>query len=590
MPVKNEHWYTGVAWIMMEANQEEHTSKAIEYFTKATNLSTGAWVAFEGLAICHGENLSQYEEGVRLMYKAIQLLTQIDTFIGIEFYLRSKMGSWLRQLGDGRESLQVCKAAYEGSSDFPYPTGMASDHHILLSIRNYIEAMFDAREFEDILTLICELDMRATGDMDRSLWIVFLRAQFNDQYDVMIFDKLREIGRALDRDRTVYLMKSSTARAVPLTPDAFSYMGNLWLAMQCITWLYEVSDAPDDAATLLEKVIEIIDGSDEVTQQNSWLQRDNAAAFLGFHHFRTAICAKAAGKDPSPAEKQLDILAHHQQGGTRYVRASYPALAMGKWLHEYAGADDETWMAYIKPSVKRALHFLSDNDPWNDQLAYAQLGQALLCANDVENACIALGITMKPFEELRNDQNSISGDQVESDRPQVGLEIEKEASKDGKKDLRETTDKEREDEEYGEQADQPADKDDVDADPDAPENFKYAGFELIWRCDKCALSRDKLQNPYKELHFCRMCDNVCFCENCIGPLRKGELEFATDSTCSSDHEHEHVKVFPVTQEARALTDALLEKRFEVQEQWLHQLWKTWGDRGSDMVQDTRGFQ
>ncbi|OQN99698.1 hypothetical protein B0A48_14468 [Cryoendolithus antarcticus] len=586
MHVKNEHWYTGVAWIMMEANQEEHTRKAIEYFTEATKMSTRAWVAFEGLAICHGDNLSQYEEGVRLMYRAIHLLTQIDTVPGIEFHLRTKMGSWLRQLGNGPESLQVCKAAYEGSSNFAYPTGLASDHLIILSIRNYIEAMFDAREFDDILTLICDLDMRTTGDMDRSLWIVFLRAQFVVEYDVMIFHKLREIGRALDRDRTVYLVKSSTERAVPLTPDAFSYTGNLWLAMQCITWLYEVSDVPDDAATLLEKVIEIIDGSDEITQQNSWLQRDIAAAFLGFHHFRTAVCAAAAGQDPSPAVKQLDILAHHQQGGTRYVRTSYPALAMAQWLHEYTSADDETWMAYIKPSVQRALHFLSDNDPWNDQQACAQLGQALLCANDMGNACIALGITMTPFEELTRKQNSASEVQLGYARPQGDLATEREASKDDNRDLQKTGDKGVTDEEYDEQPGQPVIEDGVDADPDEPENLKYAGFELIFSCDNCKLSRDRLQNPYKELHFCRMCNDVCFCEDCIEQLRKGELDFATDSTCSSDHKH--VMVFPVTQEARALTDALLQKRFEVQEQWLHQLWKTWGDRDSSMVKDTMG--
>lgn len=585
MSVKNEHWYTAVAWIMMEANQDEHTHKAIEYFTRATELSTRAWVAFEGLAVCHGENLGQYEEGVRLMYKAIELLAQTDAFTGIDFYLRSKMGSWLRQLGDDRESLQVCKSAYEGSLDFPYPTGTASDHHTLLSIRNYIGAMFDARKFEDILTLIRDLDMRPTGDMDRSLWIVFLRAQFDDQYDVMIFDKFRKIGRALGRDRTVYLIRNSMERAVPLTPDAFSYTGNLWLAMQCITWLYEVSNAPDDAAILLENVIEIIDDSDEITQQNSWLQRDSAAALLGFHYLNTAIRAKATSQDSSPAIEQLDILAHHRQGGTRYIRAAYPALIMGKWLHEYAGADDDAWMAYIKPSIKRALHFLDDNDPWNDQLAYAQLGQALLCAKDVGNACIALGITMKPFEELlKNGQNSTYEDQIESDRPEVDLENEKEAREDGTQDPWETVDEESKDEEDGEQSDQPnqlAEKDIVDADLEEPENFKYAGFELMWRCDNCALSRNKLHDPYKELHFCRLCDNVCFCESCIGPLLNGDLEFATDSTCSSDHTH--VKVFPVTEEARALTDALLDKRFEVQERWLNSLWKIWGDRSSDIV-------
>jgi hypothetical protein len=33
----------------------------------------------------------------------------------------------------------------------------------------------------------------------------------------------------------------------------------------------------------------------------------------------------------------------------------------------------------------------------------------------------------------------------------------------------------------------------------------------------------------------------------------------------------------VSQEARDMTDALREKRFEVQQEWLNRLWKIWGD-------------
>lgn len=559
----------------MEVDREEHTRKAIEYFTKATELAAGAWVAFEGLAVCYGENLGLYEDGVRLMDEAIGFLPQTESFSGIDFYLRSKMGAWLRHLGDTGKALQASKTAYEGSLELFYPTGMASDHHILLSIRNYIEAMFDARKFEDILDFIDDLDARPTGEMGRSLWIVFLRAQFADRYDAMLFHKLRGIGRSLGRERTVAIIKGSTERAVPLVPDAFSTPGSLWLAIQCIEWLYKTSSTPENAATLLEKVITIIDDSDEMTQQDCWLQRDSATAILGYHYLHTAICEKIIGKDPSSAILKLDNLAHHQQGGKRYIRASFPALAMGKWLHEYTHADEKTWMSYIKPSVKRALHLLSDNDPWNDQQAYAQLGQALLCANDVGNACIALGVTMKPFEELRDDFHEDTTGSDDSNKAQELHEATKEVREDANLRIEQPSAEADKHGETNDEADYHPDQDDPNADPKEPENSKYAGFELIWSCDNCSASRNKLQDPYRELHFCRMCDDVCFCESCIGPLRDGELGFATDSTCSNDHEH--VMVFPVTQEAKALTDALLEKRFEVQEKWLEQLWKTWGD-------------
>ena len=43
--------------------------------------------------------------------------------------------------------------------------------------------------------------------------------------------------------------------------------------------------------------------------------------------------------------------------------------------------------------------------------------------------------------------------------------------------------------------------------------------------------------------------------------------------CASDHPH--VQVLPMIEEAKVMTDALIEKRFEVQQKWLEGLKKVW---------------
>lgn len=62
---------------------------------------------------------------------------------------------------------------------------------------------------------------------------------------------------------------------------------------------------------------------------------------------------------------------------------------------------EDVWRACIRPSVKQALYMLSDENPWNDQEAYGQLGKALFAAGDMLNGSIAYGVLMKPLEDCR---------------------------------------------------------------------------------------------------------------------------------------------------------------------------------------------
>ena len=100
-------------------------------------------------------------------------------------------------------------------------------------------------------------------------------------------------------------------------------------------------------------------------------------------------------------------------------------------------------------------------------------------------------------------------------------------------------------------------------------NPKYAGFGYFWSCDGPCQSP---QQSYAEIYFCRVCNDVCFCEKCIQLVRNDEMPFRR---CAKDHPF--VRAFPMIEEARRVTDALVERRFEVQQAWLEGLRKVWED-------------
>ena len=113
-------------------------------------------------------------------------------------------------------------------------------------------------------------------------------------------------------------------------------------------------------------------------------------------------------------------------------------------------------------------------------------------------------------------------------------------------------------------------KEDDESDESAESfNPKYAGFRYRWSCDgPCNTS----QSDYAELWFCRVCPDSCFCENCIDLHKREEI---TARICAVDHPL--VRIYPLTDEAREVADALVEKRFEAQQDWLDGLRKDWED-------------
>lgn len=592
---------------MMEADEPPYTEQAIEYFNKALELKPGGWMAMEGLARCYGDNLYEYETAIDWMKTAINNLPHTEDLEGIDFYLETRISDWKLQLGQDEEAVESARAAYEGSQGFRYGTGSASDVSVLRTIKHYIMALYRTEDYSTITKLLYELDSIATWEENRSLWIVFLREQYDSYYRINIFDKVGTIVRATKDDALAEFMEASIKEAVELNTDTISEAQPVWLATQAAEWQYHYAREPEESIDLYENIVTLIDQSNEVVQHSHAAYRTSAAGQLSSMYFNAAKSAYNEGTDYSTPVSKMENLAKHKQGSKRYYRASYPALVLGRWLREYAKADEETWKAAIKPSVKQALYLLSDDDPWNDQEAYCQLGQALLLADDILNASIALGITTKPIEDAKRtntateagenaSQDGFSGAELILSAAEIQENIDDDA--DEASQMATATGPTTEDTDVGSHENNdstppkteepyPGQSQSEDQDlaseeviegenqtPDADQqqeqgeiNPKYAGFTPIWTCDgPCSTASDS----YTELYFCCICLETCFYDECIQLIKSDKLPFRR---CAADHEH--VRVFPMTEDAKRITDALVERRFTVQQEWLDALKKEW---------------
>ena len=598
---KSEHYYAGIAWIMMEAEDTTYAERAVEYFQKALELKPGGWVALEGLARCYGDVLDEFKTAIQCMEDARRSLPQTDDFEGVDFFLEERISGWLLQLGNDQESVGRAQTAYEASREWLYGTGFASDSSILRSIKHYTEALYRTGRYDQIIELLYELDQRETLIPDTSLWTIYMQSQYYTWYNNLIFDKVGNITRVVKSHALQSFMRASIEKSISLDADSIAQKKSVWLADQAAKWQYSYALQPEESIKLWERIVALIDQSSSVVQQSQAFFRTRASEFLSMLYFDAAKNSRNDGGDASAHISKLENLAKHVQGSTQYYRASYSGLVFGMWLHEYGQAEERIWTACIKPSIKQALYLLGDDDPWNDQHAYAQLGRALLLAGDILNASIALGVTTRPLEEQRNSPQQLDREEiVKQDTSELvpnvtelGIqhveEYTEQAADRQIEDLSTSSAPDRQNTGSAEEGDVPVSAPDCRlreegienttgqiAAPDGDDdesvvsiNPRYAGFDCMWTCDGPCESP---QESYAEIYFCRVCNDVCFCGKCIELVRNNKMPFRY---CGKDHPF--VRVFPMIEEARRVADALVERRFEVQQAWLDGLRKVWDD-------------
>lgn len=268
----------------------------------------------ECLAKCYGNNLSQYEPAIQWMEEAIQNLPQSLSNHGHKLSMGTNMANWRLHLGDAQESVGIAKAAYEASRTLTFSLWTRGGTSTLRCIKHYIKALYRAEEYDAITKLLYELDQRDTYSPGRSLWVEVLWAQWKPFYNFRLFDKVGHIYRITRDEGLLYFMKASIRRAVALTTDTLVEVQPLWVATEAGMWLYHYASRAQDSSEIWEKMVTLIDQSDEVVQQSQSSYRNTAAGFLSMICFDAAKTALAEGKNPATHISKLEKLAKYKQG------------------------------------------------------------------------------------------------------------------------------------------------------------------------------------------------------------------------------------------------------------------------------------
>ena len=165
-----------------------------------------------------------------------------------------------------------------------------------------------------ITKVLYELDRSDTYSPGRSLWVEVLWAQWKPFYNFRLFDKVGYIFRITKDEAFLYFMKSSIRRGMTLTPDTMVEVQPLWLATEASMWLYHYGSRAKDSSELWEKMVALIDQSEEVVQESQSSYRNTAAGFLSMIYFDAAKADLAVGNNPTIHNSKLEKLAKYKQG------------------------------------------------------------------------------------------------------------------------------------------------------------------------------------------------------------------------------------------------------------------------------------
>ncbi|KIW76292.1 hypothetical protein Z517_11038 [Fonsecaea pedrosoi CBS 271.37] len=535
---QDEYWFTGVAWTMMQGEDTRHTRKAIEYFQKAITLAEArtrklygiekptAWVAYEGLSRCYGDNLRQPLPALAAMQKAIEALPAILLTYGVDFYFKARAAFWRLQTEENyeKEASRIGREAYERCQKFTFGADDPSDHVIMDSVKLYIEILSRTQDYDTIAAVLRHLATCQTLLPGCSLLHCLLRHKFTEQE----FKRLTGIIAMVlykrpDRDLE-NLLEENFKRVAYIDLSGKPKWNDLRLAARSANFLMRHYKDAAGATKIYTSILSVIDANDESYRQRMKPIRDQSAAFLSLRHFTEAVEAKLSKRlRYSQAPERLRSLALEDR---RRYRASYSALLYGVWLRDYRSKSSKIWRPIFQPSITEAIRKLDDDDPWNDDDAYNQLGEALMMGNDTENAAIAFGITMMLTDGLTTEPTA----------PDEGTDPGR-----------------RLDEGSGEVL-----------------GCKYASSKRIRHCDGIC---DPAKDDFAELWCCRLCEKTWFCGDCLVLLRKQDPEADPYVICSSDHTH--LRIYPVSDRARDIVEGLRRNDVGKHRQWLQEVQEIW---------------
>ncbi|MCJ1358985.1 MAG: hypothetical protein MMC33_008985 [Icmadophila ericetorum] len=604
---KSAVWYARLAKILRDAG---HTDPAIPLFTKALEISSNQWGAWEGLAWCYA-NQEEWQKAIDSLQEAI------TRFSGEKDQEKAKedeadaltwMSPWYVKLGKIDEAVNVAEKAYLLDPD------NTEVQYGVINALNAAERWDRLMDFLETLKKTFpkpskeEKEEEGEEESDAAIKQTSLaRLIVNPpQYDLndMIISAAKKASKV---DLIADAIKETIANAKQQKDD-----------LQAAIQRYKLADlyldqAEDDLQKtyegiaafeqlLAEGTLAKLDESEEYVWNVQWITKRRLARL----YFLEAIAAKEKGTPYGNYLSGLQVLAGEGKDpdDEDVYSVGSAACMLGLWYRQ--DGQIEKAKACLRAQALQTIQILQDDDPSNDMRGWIDLGAALNYAGDAKNAAAAYMVTVNALDKMkenkRSSQEAEAKAKAEAEKESKGGEPHKDVMPIAEvKDALATGDLEK----LGNVAPVVVA---VPADPDHPEeNIKPTRppldasdvlaititaanegkqnseveisepaavasedpLTVNWSCDGgCYEERQDVD--WNELWFCQNCFDICFCDKCFAILQSGEKRFMK---CSSSHKF--IQAYPIKPE---VLDVCCTKENGVvlpKQEWLEALKKEW---------------
>lgn len=581
-------WCKAVGWAILNTGDPDTAQTASKYLRRALDLCTNDWSAWHGLANVFGRLKNNYKDALDAITKAIEHFpAERKNSLAYASVLRDK-SVCLWCTGNAQQSWAAIKEAFEISykvDAYAWVTNLVLDQYFSLT---YVDLVAGSKNSDELMEFVRRLQGVEIDGHGGSLFTLFLRQQARQELDTF-FERIARLESSAAKQTMNDLMKEALPRACNVDLWRTGDMTRYWLTDKGGAFLERSCWDTAAAIQLYEHYLSWSESGDGRIRNEPRCHSVIETAY-GAALFKCAVESRSMSQSPVDYVNKLRTLVTSGSKGKQQFSASGATLAYSMWLRIHEEAPEYTWRAAIRPMVMQQLYLLSDDNPYNDQEAYSNLGRALICAGDVKNASIAWGIVAKPYEknlESKQPQTSSvteSSSQTKITENKLKVQANEQVVGHAKTSSLESvqlvdTINRLEVKAESKESDTALDEASSGVLADTgklassignvtpPENPKYTDFAYWVDCDG-PCGRDV--TAYSELWTCKTCIDVDFCDECIGVVRSNKLPV---KLCSSTHEF--VRYFPLTKEAKAIADPLVRGDYEPLQEWLDRVRKNW---------------
>ena len=548
---KNAYWHRRLGRVYRDA---AYNNAAIKEYNISIKMDSRDSDALEELAFCY-EQRKDYLSAIEWYYKALAALPNESKVEKAEILL--SIYDCKTVLVDMDGAVEASHGAYASSPEdvdaaFAYLAALERNGEFaaIMSFAASLETKNSPYEGENMLTFLF---------IETWIWNIIGHAA----------SRLGEID-SLDKSVRKALEAAERRQSPPELSKSTSYeLKFQYFLLGRADFLSIYAYNIDEAIETCERLLSI-----QIPGQDFSGQRKMAKRRLSEMYYHKAKAAECAGIRFDHWVTKLEGLA--KSSNAKDVKDdSAPAdssLMLGLWYRLH-GREQEAKPCF-RTLILGCIDRLTDDDPGNDMYGYCELATTLLIAGDRANAGAAFAVTTLPLDRLKENRRPArkASDEHEAFKVKtrtvslystvIGALAESETETAGSKNtegIPHVTD---------DNADVPDDRVEIDsAEMDTQIKPEDNMFIFPWHCNGQCNQRVV---DWQELHFCEICIDTRFCDECIKLVKSRTLPFRK---CDADHTF--YQVYPPREELQDVATVRTDGKIVPRVEWVEALRKEW---------------